>query len=58
MAILYELPAIINLVDVIRNHSGLLQESWPDSPPVIAIYQIRIVMRFYGWALKFTAINR
>ena len=31
MAILYEGPAIINLVDVIRNHSGLLQESWPDS---------------------------
>ena len=31
MAILYEGPATINLVDVIRNHSGLLQESWPDS---------------------------
>ena len=31
MAILYEGPTTINLVDVIRNHSGLLQESWPDS---------------------------
>ena len=31
MAILCEEPATINLVDVIRNHSGLLQESWPDS---------------------------
>ena len=31
MAILYEGPATISLVDVIRNHSGLLQESWPDS---------------------------
>ena len=32
MAILYKRPATINLIDVIRNHSGLLQESWPDSP--------------------------
>ena len=31
MAILYKGPATINLVDVIRNHTGLLQESWPDS---------------------------
>ena len=31
MAILCEGPTTINLVDVIRNHSGLLQESWPDS---------------------------
>ena len=31
MAILYKGPAIINLVDVIRNHTRLLQESWPDS---------------------------
>ena len=31
MAILYKGPATINLVNVIRNHSGLLQESWPDS---------------------------
>ena len=31
MAILYEGPATITLIDVIRNHSGLLQESWPDS---------------------------
>ena len=31
MAILYEGPTTINLVNVIRNHSGLLQESWPDS---------------------------
>ena len=31
MAILYKGPASINLVDMIRNHSGLLQESWPDS---------------------------
>ena len=31
MAILYKGPATINLVDMIRNHSGLLQESWPDS---------------------------
>ena len=31
MAILYEGHATINLVDLIRNHSGLLQESWPDS---------------------------
>ena len=30
MAILYEGPTTINLVDVIRNHTGLLQESWPD----------------------------
>ena len=28
---LYEQPATINFVNVIRNHSGLLQESWPDS---------------------------
>ena len=27
----YEGPATIKLVDVIRNHSGLLQQSWPDS---------------------------
>ena len=25
--------------------------------PAVPIYQIRIVMRFYGWALKFTGIN-
>ena len=31
MAIVYEEPATINQVDVIWNHSGLLQESWPDS---------------------------
>ena len=31
MAILYEGPTTINLVNMIRNHSGLLQESWPDS---------------------------
>ena len=31
MAILYEEPTTIILVDVILNHSGLLQESWPDS---------------------------
>ena len=31
MAILCNGPATVNLVDVIRNHSGLLQESWPDS---------------------------
>ena len=31
MAILYEGPTTINLIDVIRNHSGLYQESWPDS---------------------------
>ena len=31
MAILYEGPTTINLIYVIRNHSGLLQESWPDS---------------------------
>ena len=31
MTILYEGPATINLIDVIRNHSGLLQESWPAS---------------------------
>ena len=31
MVILYEGPATINLVDVIRNHSGLLPKSWPDS---------------------------
>ena len=31
MAILYEGPTTINLVDVIRNHSVLLQESLPDS---------------------------
>ena len=30
MAILYEEPATINLIDVIRNHTGLSQESWPD----------------------------
>ena len=31
LAILYEGPTTINLVNVIRNHSGLLQEPWPDS---------------------------
>ena len=31
IAILCERHATINLVDMIRNHSGLLQESWPDS---------------------------
>ena len=31
MATLYEGPTTINLVDAIRNHSELLQESWPDS---------------------------
>ena len=31
MAILYEGPTTINLVNVIRNHSGLWQESWPNS---------------------------
>ena len=31
MAILYEGPTTINLIDVIRNHSGPLQESWSDS---------------------------
>ena len=31
MAILYEGPATINLVNMMKNHSGLLQESWPDS---------------------------
>ena len=31
MAILYEGPATINLFNVIRNHLGLQQESWPDS---------------------------
>ena len=31
MAVLCEGPATINLVNMIRNHSGLLQESWPDS---------------------------
>ena len=31
MAILYEGPTTINLIDMIGNHSGLLQESWPDS---------------------------
>ena len=31
MAILYEGPTTINLVDAIRNHSGLLQESWLNS---------------------------
>ena len=31
IAILCEGPATINLVDMIRNHSGLLQESWSDS---------------------------
>ena len=31
MTILYKGLTTINLVDVIRNHSGLLQESWPDS---------------------------
>ena len=31
MTILCEGPTTINLIDVIRNHSGLLQESWPDS---------------------------
>ena len=30
-AILYKRPSTINLVNMIRNHSGLLQESWPDS---------------------------
>ena len=28
---LYEGLTTINLIDMIRNHSGLLQESWPDS---------------------------
>ena len=31
MAILCEGPTTINPIDVIRNRSGLLQESWPDS---------------------------
>ena len=31
MAILCKGPATINLVDMITNHSRLLQESWPDS---------------------------
>ena len=31
MATLCKRPATINLVNVISNHSGLLQESWPDS---------------------------
>ena len=31
MAILYEGPATINLVNMIRNHSELLQEYWHDS---------------------------
>ena len=31
MAILYEGPTTINLIDVIRNHSGLEQESLSDS---------------------------
>ena len=31
MAILCEGPPTINLIDMIRNHSGLLQEYWPDS---------------------------
>ena len=56
MAILYKGPASINLVDMIRNHSGLLQESWL-IPPMISIYQIRIVVRFYGQALKFKGTN-
>ena len=28
---IYEDPATISLVNMIRNHSGILQESWPDS---------------------------
>ena len=31
IAILCERPATINLIDMIRNHSGLLQESLSDS---------------------------
>ena len=31
MAILCKGPATINLVNMITNHLGLLQESWPDS---------------------------
>ena len=56
-AILYEGPATINLVNVIRNHSGLLQESWPDSSSDSYLPNKDIVIRFYGWALKFTGIN-
>ena len=55
MAILYEGPATINLVNMIRNHSELLQEYWHDSSSD-SFYQI--VMRFYGRALKFTGINK
>ena len=52
MAILYKEPATINLVDIQDSSRNLAL-----IPPVINIYQIRIVMRFYGQTLKFTGVN-
>ena len=56
MAILYEGPTPINLIDMIRNHSGLLQESWPDSSSDSYLPN-KDGDEIYGQALKFIGIN-
>ena len=56
IAILCEGPATISLVDIIRNHSGLLKESWPDSSSD-SFLPNKDCDESYGRALKFTGIN-